>query len=149
MTWWPAGGWVWPAPRNLVTNLPFFFFFFYIYLFFHCTIQQPRIAVQYSVIVEGNLMLCHQHHPHYDHFAVNLDHTHQATMEEPYVNIVMGGRGPATTRTQSLGGLSTWASVLPPHALKNGEEARPTTAWTQSRGGPLSRMRAVTSMECL
>ena len=52
-------------------------------------------------------MLCHQHHPHYDHFAVNLDPTHQATMEEPYVNIVMGGRGPATTRTQSLGGLST------------------------------------------
>ena len=33
------------------------------YFFFHCTIQQPRIAVQFSVIVEGNLMLCHQHHP--------------------------------------------------------------------------------------
>ena len=38
----------------------------------------------------------------------------------------LGGRGPATTRTQSLGGQWTWASVLPPHALKHGEDARPT-----------------------
>ena len=42
---------------------------------FFCAIQQPRIAVQYSVIVEGNLMLCHQHHPHYDHFAVTINFT--------------------------------------------------------------------------
>ena len=85
MTWWPAGGWVWSAPRNLVTNLPFFFlsfyyffflfFFSFFFFFFHCTIQQRRIAVQYSVIVEGNLMLCHQHHPHYDHFAVTINFT--------------------------------------------------------------------------
>ena len=52
-----------------------FFIFLSFYLFFHCTIQQRRIAVQYSVIVEGNLMLCHQHHPHYDHFAVTINFT--------------------------------------------------------------------------
>ena len=141
-----TGRWLSVVSTSEPGDEPAIYIFF---IFFHCTIQQPRIAVQYSVIVEGNLMLCHQHHPDYDHFAVNLDPTHQATMEEPYVNIVMGGRGPTTTRTQSPGGLSTWASVLPPHALKHGEDARPTTAWTQSRGGPLSRMRAVTSMECL
>ena len=73
---------MWSAPRNLVTNLPFFFlsfYYFFLYFFFsfffHCTIQQRRIAVQYSVIVEGNLMLCHQHHPHYDHFAVTINFT--------------------------------------------------------------------------
>ena len=48
----------------------------------------------------------------------------------------LGGRSPATTRTQSLGGQSTWASVLPPHALKHEEDARPTTARSQSWGGP-------------
>ena len=65
MTWWPTGGWVWSAPRNLVTGLPFFFFFF----FFNCTMQQPRIVAQYSVIVGRNLMSFHQPHPHYDYFV--------------------------------------------------------------------------------
>ena len=32
MTWWPTGGCVWSAPRNLVTNLSFFFFFFFFVL---------------------------------------------------------------------------------------------------------------------
>ena len=48
----------------------------------------------------------------------------------------MGGRYPATTRTQLLGGLSTWAHVLPLHELKHEEDARPTTTWTQSLGDP-------------
>ena len=48
----------------------------------------------------------------------------------------MGGRCPATKCTQSLGGLLTRAHVLPQHVLKHKEDARPTTTWTQSLGGP-------------
>ena len=44
----------------------FFFFFFF---FFNCTMQQPRIVAQYSVIVGRNLMSFHQPRPHYDHFV--------------------------------------------------------------------------------
>ena len=47
----------------------------------------------------------------------------------------MGGHCPATTRNQSLGGLSTWAHVLPLHVLKHEEDTWPTTTWTQSLGG--------------
>ena len=63
--------------------------------FFNCTLQQPRIIVQYSVLVGENLMLFHQPHPHYDHFCCWYCE-HKAAC-------------PATTWTQSLGGL-----VLPP-----------------------------------
>ena len=37
-------------------------------IFLNCTLQKPRIIVQYSVIVGENLMLFHQARPHYDHF---------------------------------------------------------------------------------
>ena len=47
----------------------------------------------------------------------------------------MEGHCPATTQNQSLGGLSTWAHVLPLHVLKHEEDAWPTTTWTQSLGG--------------
>ena len=40
-------------------------------IFFYCTIQHSRIAVQHSVIVGKNLMLFHQPRPHYDHFFFN------------------------------------------------------------------------------
>ena len=56
------------------------------HFFFHCTIQQPRIAVQYSVIVEGNLVSCHQTHHHYDHFVFNHDSIDQAAMTAPCEN---------------------------------------------------------------
>ena len=59
MTWWPADDSVGSAPRNPVTGLPFF----------NCTLQQPRIIVQYSVIVGENLVQFHQPRPHYDHFS--------------------------------------------------------------------------------
>ena len=39
MTWWPAGGWVWSAPRNLVTCLPFF-------LTVLCNTTQNRCTIQ-------------------------------------------------------------------------------------------------------
>ena len=48
----------------------------------------------------------------------------------------MRGCCPATTQMQSLGGLSTWAHVLPLHVLKHEEDARPTTTWTHSLGVP-------------
>ena len=89
-------------------------------IFFHCTIQQPRIAVQYSVIVEGNLMLCHQHHPHYDHFAVNLDPTHQATMEEPH------GRTRPCHHTNSIAGRTVDMSICPATTCTQAWGGRPT-----------------------
>ena len=61
----------------------------------------------------------------------------------------MGRRYPATTRTQSLGGLSTWAHVLPLHVLKHEEDARPTTTWTQSLGGPFVEYKGCHSSDPL
>ena len=55
------------------------------------------------------------------------------------MNSITGGGGtfdvrvhPATTQNQSLGGLVTWAFVLPPFRLNWWEDARPSTWRTQS-----------------
>ena len=124
-----TGRWLSVASTSEPGDEPAIFLKIFYLFFFHCTIQQPRIAVQYSVIVEGNLMLCHQHHPHYDHFAVNLDPTHQATMEEPYVNIVRWITLEFLDDPRSLvlqpHGFNPWEdAALPPHELNRWEDCR-------------------------
>ena len=148
MTWWPAGGWVWSAPRNLVTNQPFYFQLCYATVKNCCT---PRCHIK------RNLMSFHPPHYHYDHFVLNLDSIDQAAMTAPCANeITLIPLEWLDSRSLVLPPqwLNLWEdAVLPPHEPiryedsrhehlschhwhSNGEDARPTTAWTQSWGGP-------------